>query len=91
MTPITVSVSPEDIQRGVRRHRESCPLALALRRMFPGEPVTIGGYCGEVGPRGWRHSKAMRRWLCRFDNNKPVAATTFRVRFYDTTQNDADF
>jgi hypothetical protein len=39
--PVWIRVTPADLASGRRHHCSECPLALAIKRAFPGRSVTV--------------------------------------------------
>ena len=64
-----VSVTPELIARGIRQDSAGCPVALALRQVYP--DATSGPLATSFPIEGawvWlHHSPAVRQWIAAFD------------------------
>lgn len=83
-----VHVTVGDIAHGCRGSLDSCPLALAVRRVLPpalaifGVGVTRPGIVlldvGEV-VRSWTNSADVARWIMDFDAGAPVAPFEFEL------------
>lgn len=85
MKTITVSVTQEDIEEATALEfpgSTQCPIALALRRSFPGASV------GRVDC-GWKDGKTAislplpdeaRKFVSDFDHGLTVKPSTFRLR-----------
>jgi hypothetical protein len=69
---VTVEVTQEDIDKGVRWQMWGCPVAQALVRMGYEGPM-IGGYEASAIPPwtkrfiAWRNTEAVARWIRRYD------------------------
>ena len=81
-----VEVTRKDIDLGIAKSRHACPVALAVRRAtktprseFEQVSVTREGVChGFV--KFTRASRRLRRFIKRFDDQKPVEPFKFRLR-----------
>ena len=84
----TGEVTKEDIQMGIRRECEACPVARALERMFPGyfahidEHATISDNKGNTIVDMFI-SDDLLTWIDKFDNEKPIEPISLRIDRYD--------
>ena len=62
----TVSVTRDHIKNGVRREAACCPIALALRDMFPGANVSVCKYAIEVSFGTYPYDRALPRAASKF-------------------------
>lgn len=76
MARILVSVTQDDIDRGVAFVAEACPVALAIRRQTPFHQAVVYSYTW--APEGG-HKKllnnptSVQRFIWRFDGNRMTA------------------
>lgn len=72
-------VTQEDINSGVAYSPELCPAALALKRNYPSlsNDVEVLGEEIVVGPLKHRNSKALMKFIRRFDRGKNVKPFSF--------------
>src|SRR5690348_5719998 len=97
MATLTIEVTQEDINRGIKGNEYSCALALALYRTIHGS--YYNGHEEDhvsVFPVGaWRLGNAIceyyyplddvgwKKFINRFDHGEPVEPTTFEVTVMD--------
>lgn len=77
---LTVHVEKSDIDaanlaRGVEMSRLSCPLAQALKRMYPQSMVSVGTECATIDSAIYTHGELARRLVWRFDCMESVSPT----------------
>lgn len=77
-----IQVTKEDIENGVQRNCEKCPLARAISRAF-GKPIRVGAYLAQFFGAGLGESTdlppnalAFRK---AFDAGKPVQPFEFEI------------
>lgn len=75
MRKIIFWVTPEDIEDGGRSHPNSCPIALALKRIYP--YASVGTYGGTVGDGIMSNMYVVMdpetsHFITRFDNGEKV-------------------
>ena len=80
---LRVTVTAEDVDKGVNDSSTLCQIALALLREGHVRPVVGGSYvvsghayCAYY----YAHSKASERFMHRFDAGMPVSPATFVLR-----------
>ena len=80
----TIEVTQEDIIEGIPGFCDSCPIALAARRTFPGQSIRV--FEGEIsvvggGPcRSFATTKEADKFIRDFDKRKSVQPFTFAVK-----------
>lgn len=73
-----VSVTQEHIRKGSRHDCSSCPIALALKDMFPGRHVFVDIISMRVGRHNsYGHCDLTHEFMKDFDNGKPVEPFDF--------------
>jgi hypothetical protein len=77
---LTVAVTAEDIEQGRLGDSAFCPIVLALiRKMGSAIFVSVGSYRATVGRADYDLSAPARRFVNRFDTERPVQPATFRL------------
>lgn len=83
MTPITISVSEEDIAEGEPKVCNLCPIALAMRRAGLENP-SAGIYFLIWGGGERSHKMSLQKdvalFMARFDDGKKCEPFTFELR-----------
>lgn len=74
---IKVKITEEHIRSGKPRTITLCPIALALKDKFPYSSVRVGADDVSIDDSEYNLSKEARRFVDRFDHEKPVAPATF--------------
>lgn len=77
-------VNKRNIKMGVRGDCENCPIALALKRTFKTKDVLVGlnepYYVTQDNEMvNFKITKSMERFIERFDEEKPVKPSRFRL------------
>ena len=82
-----IKVTKSDIQNGRPGYSDSCPIALAVKRKFPGSDVSVGYFDFDVqhGPadkeiHGRMLPERAQRFVDEFDGNSPVEPFQFDVK-----------
>ena len=70
-TTLRIEILLDDIYRGIRGSFSSCPIARAVRRMFPDEAIAVGGHITLNGAV-YSSSEAIT-FISNFDRYKPVS------------------
>lgn len=83
MRTTKVEVAPIDITCGKRGSSSSCPIALALKRSFPGNPVHVGTLMITVDDDVAKLPNNAQDFVKNFDNGESVEPFTFYVNFPD--------
>ena len=85
---IHLKVEQADIDQGVldvnrldAGRAQTCPIALSLKRRFPGEAVSVSPFGAQVGPRVYRLSSPARAFVGRADRDENVEPATFELTF----------
>lgn len=73
-----VKVTKQDIKEGMRNIHSSCPVALAIKRATGVDYVSVGDVVF-LGEDIVRVSRAVDRFVTRFDDKKPVKPFNFRL------------
>lgn len=73
-----ISVTEEDIANGKRQTCDSCPIALAVKRAYPGCPVSVDQWGIKIaGCRMYRVNDQMYKFMTDFDLCGPKAVKPF--------------
>lgn len=83
---ITITVTQEDIDQGIRNDCDKCPIARAIARELPGSEPSVGdmvdlygkGYYGDA-----HLSHLATKFINDFDNGNPVVPQAFHLEFTD--------
>jgi hypothetical protein len=79
---VTVSVTAEDIARGLKFDPRECPVAHAMRRAFRRKMVSAGGgmlRLGKGGEVSWYTPVDVRKFICDFDCGETVTPFKFEL------------
>lgn len=89
---IEVEVTEDDINNGERGRPSSCPIALACRRLFPLDLVSVGSNFVTISNREtftqYKLSIDGKIFVEDFDHRKPVAPAT--ISLYESPLNSYD-
>lgn len=84
MASITLDVTQDDIDHGVKQDCNYCPLALALGRLFPGMRARVLSFGASVDDHTSSRSFAMTKkaiaYVSRVDAGKTVSPARFQLR-----------
>lgn len=72
-----VKVTASDIANGERGSACRCPIALAVKRAYPGKTVSVTATNIEVGASQVRTQPDQSQFVNDFDHHKPVTAHSF--------------
>jgi hypothetical protein len=76
----TIQVTQDDIDDGIRGSYCDCPIALAIKRQFPGKEIIVSKYIlGIGGVNTWNVPKPVYNFIDRFDNGNPVEPIVFEI------------
>lgn len=76
-----IYVTRKDINNGDRAHMRSCPIALAVGRIFKDQYVTALPVSGiTVGSKTYAVLEKVAKFICDFDTGKPVKPFSFWLR-----------
>jgi hypothetical protein len=85
---VTIAVTQQDIERGVRGTSWACPVALAVEDSLTTKPegVDVGVFCitfKDLEDRTWIavHPPEVKEWTNRFDNGLRVEPFMFTATF----------
>jgi hypothetical protein len=67
-----IKVTQEDIDKGARCSNQSCPVALALRRLYPDLKISVGRVRTIIEDKKYYHSNELIKFIGRFDLGKKV-------------------
>jgi hypothetical protein len=86
-----INVTQEHIENGVSRHPGCCPVALALKDINPkSDPCVCYSNIFYTDGLGERHfvtsPNAVRGFVSRFDNSKPVEPFSFNLNIPEAQQ-----
>lgn len=73
-----ISVTQDDIDKGVARRCTECPVALAATRHV-GKPVFVGPNYILSEPLEWDTPSAVKEFIAAFDNGQPVKPFEFEL------------
>jgi hypothetical protein len=69
----TIKLTQDDINNGVKQDWGACPIALTIKRTFPGEEVTVGTFLGgRVGKRSFLYGDNVTAFIDEFDRDEEV-------------------
>ena len=81
-----IEVTQEDIDKGVKENCVKCPVALSLRRLFPGEwEVDVGDDAIYAGGNWYTPPDEAQEFIAKFDAGEPVAPFSFDVDLPEPT------
>ncbi len=69
MCRIWIEVTRDDIRRGAPRSSWACPIALAIKRLFPEKYVTVGDTTIVIGKRTFLMPPLGRAFVKEFDED----------------------
>lgn len=72
MAIMTVPLTIDDIIRGKEYSCKECPVALALRRLFPGSTVDVAGPVSYLGDFQLTHTKVLSTAIIKFDKTREM-------------------
>lgn len=82
----TINITSRDIKYGRRNSCLQCPVARALRRLFPTQSVWVETVFFDIGR--WRFSiPELTKFIARFDAGKKVKPTKFKFQYYEDPNN----
>ena len=84
-----IEIINEDIVKGKLQDSHNCPVALAIKRAYPGystvfvdrDEVRVDGWVYQLQPR-------MCKWIDDFDLRKEVRSTVFRLPLDELTDSE---
>lgn len=79
----TVTVTQADIDGGVRNKCTKCPVALALKRLFPGRRISVANYSIKVGSCLERMPSEVISFVSWFDIGRAVQPFSFPLTLPD--------
>ena len=82
-TTIRVTVTQDDIDCGTPQDNHSCPIALALTRLFPDVKINVGAQIAEIDWTSYQISKRAQEFIDAFDADEIVSPATFVLRPYN--------
>ena len=91
----TFNITKNHINRGIRDHQSSCPIALCIKERFPlyfGDTVRIGNkmihsaiplneWAKEKDIEDYELSTGIQKWINRFDTKYPVDEITICAKY----------
>jgi len=78
MITYKIEVLPIDLI-GQRNNGANCPIALAVKRMFPGEKINVGSRILTIGERNIMLPNMAQEFITKWDNMESVPNPTFYV------------
>lgn len=78
-TKLRVAVTRRHIANGTRHSLSNCPIARALREMFPGKEITAWRSQVDVGETVYKPSRVAQAFMRRFDNGQYVPPLTMTL------------
>jgi hypothetical protein len=79
---MTIRVTREDIHKGRRNSKSSCPVALAVNRKIGQSAVALVGSDRIIAHDRWDLTKAVRNFIYDFDMGKKVKPFTARLKMF---------
>lgn len=76
---IKIHVLKKDIQKGKQATLSRCPIALAIRRQFPGKTIAVGYGFVLIGHKVFELPPKAKKFLSKFDNSKAVKPFNFFI------------
>lgn len=83
MKQIKVRVTRKHIKGGVQKNCARCPIALALRDVFPEGSVSVSKVDGTVGETHFSLSARAQKFIAAFDSGRKVKPATFIFKIDD--------
>jgi hypothetical protein len=77
--PVKVIVTEHDIKKGVPGDEDSCPIALALKRRFRRDDITVGDYTIIIDGYVMKHLAVTDRFVEAFDEGGFVRPFSFVI------------
>jgi hypothetical protein len=74
-----ISVSANNIKRGVRQHAVCCPVALALEQKYPGTTIRVDDKGIHIDGVDYRMIPRVRKILAAYDSGFPMKPFSFRL------------
>lgn len=81
-----IIVTKNDIEQGVRRNHAHCPIALALKRRFPRQTVSVCLGHAQVGPNLYKLPWGVEDFIMRVDDKLPVEPMAFELNSFGSSQ-----
>lgn len=77
---LRVDVNSMDIDSGARRSPSSCPIAKAIRRMYPdADFISVGSYTAIIDKTPYKVPMDARNFITRYDNSQLVDPAQFEL------------
>ena len=77
---LVLTITAEDIAQGKRQDNQSCPIALSIKRRFPGSIVRHGARYGHIDHQfNYDGGKKARDFVVAFDAGRTVKPCTIPV------------
>jgi hypothetical protein len=74
---VRVVVTADDILRGCKLSPSHCPIAIAVKRVFPGELVSVSQISIVVGSKAWPTPKIASHFIASFDWSRSAVQPTY--------------
>lgn len=74
-----IHITKECIFKGTPQSASSCPIALALKSIFPNRSITVTKWIGLNHRYCIDHTEETHRFMSDFDDGKPVQPFSFRL------------
>ncbi len=72
-----ITVTQRYIDKGKRAFPDKCPVALALRHVFPGSDVSVGTIHAHIDDKSYRLPRTAYTFIFDFDLERPVKPFSF--------------
>ena len=77
---MTISITQEDINLGIKKNREKCAVARACARAGLKNPFVTIYYIYYDG-KAWGFAENVTQWICDYDNEKEVSEIKFDIDY----------
>jgi hypothetical protein len=88
---VHLEITADDIERGERANCQWCPVALALRRAFPGRKVVVWHDRAEIAGRPYWLPQSVRDFVTNYDDDVTPMRTPARPLSFELVVEDALF
>jgi hypothetical protein len=79
MKKLKINVTEKDIEDGIEKDSHWCPIARAVRRIFPDQPITVGDDTVMIDDHHIYLTRRAMEFVHNFDTEGPVEPFAFCV------------